>query len=467
MTVRRWLILLVAVAFALRLGFFLADPNPGQNAGLAAEQGGVAHNIVSFGRWFVTDRNPNQPAVVVPNHLVDPSDVPLDPHPQFAPDVIEMPGLALLEAAAWKITGDQDYGYVQLLQVVLDSLMVPLVFWIGVRLFRRRRAALVAAGLYAAFPPLAALTKVPHLDTWSVFFTIGVTALFLRALDAWDGERRWRALLTLGVVTGVGMYFRPGIVLLPLALAAASMPSGGWRRGLALGGVPLVLALLFIVPWTIRNAEEFHAFIPTRLAGGQSLWEGLGEVDNNYGAVLDDVATQRQVHRVRPDLVYGTPAYDSYLGDKAKTVIREHPLFYLRVVARRVAVSTVLLRNSNWAQSVEPPANYMRRTGRSVLGYVTHRPIDALWALLIGCLEPFVFLVAIVTAALTWRRLYREHLLLAAVVLATLAPYILLHFEPRYALPASFVYLLLFGLGADLSVERVAAHRRPLAIAAA
>jgi 4-amino-4-deoxy-L-arabinose transferase-like glycosyltransferase len=467
MTVRRWLILLVAVAFALRLGFFLADPNPGQNSGLAAEQGGVAHNIVSFGRWFVTDRNPNQPKVVEPHHLVDPSDVPLDPHPRFAPDVIEMPGLALVEAAAWKITGDQDYGYVQVLQVLLDSLMVPLVFWIGVRLFRRPRAALIAAGLYAVFPPLAALTKIPHLDTWSVFFTVGITALFLRALDAWDGARRWRRLIALGVVTGIGMYFRPGIVLLPLALALASLPSGGWRRSLALGGVPLVLALVFIAPWTVRNAEEFHAFIPTRLAGGQSLWEGLGEVHNDYGAVLDDVATERQVHRVRPDLVYGTPAYDNYLGNKAKTVIREHPLFYLRVLARRVVVSTVLLRNSNWAETLESPFDYTRRTGRSALGYVTHRPLDALWALLIGFLEPFLFIVGVVTAALTWRRYHREHLLLAAVVVATLAPYILLHFEPRYALPASFVYLLLFGLAADLSLDRVAARRRSLVAATA
>ena len=96
----------------------------------------------------------------------------------------------------------------------------------------------------------------------------------------------------------------------------------------------------------------------------------------------------------------------------------------------------------------------MDRTGDSPAGYVLHRPFDAARAAAIGLAEPLLFLIAILTAALTWRRHWRRHLLLAAVVVSTIAPYIVLHVESRFALPASFAYMILAGLGADLVLSR-------------
>jgi 4-amino-4-deoxy-L-arabinose transferase-like glycosyltransferase len=443
----------VAVAFVLRLGFFLGDPNPAQNAGLTAAHGEIAHNIAAHGQWFVANRAPQSEAlpVAIDGHLADRSELAhpaADRNPSFEPEVIEMPGLAVLLAAAWAVTGDEDYGYVQVLQVVIDSLMTLLVFWIALRLFDRPRAALIAAGLYAVFPPIAALSIVPHLDTWAGSLTLGITALFLKSRD----DRRW--LIALGVLTGIGIYFRPGVAILPLALAAASLPTLGWRRSIVAGGVPFAIAMLLMAPWTVRNAVEYDRFIPNRIAAGQSLWEGFGEIENPFGARLDDVATERQVRAERPDLAYGTPEYDAYLQDKAVEAIKSDPGFYARLMAHRVVHTTVLLRNSNWAYELESPFETMDRTGESILGYVTGRPFDALRSLAVGWLEPLLFLIAILTAALTWRRYWRQSLVLASVVVATLAPYIVLHVEPRFALPASFAYIILAALGADLVLSR-------------
>ena len=301
--------------------------------------------------------------------------------------------------------------------------------------------------------PIAALATIPHLDTWAISLTLSITALFLRACDAQDG-RRWRWLLALGVLTGLGIYFRPGVAILPPLLAIATIPTLGLRRAIVAGGVPFVVAMLLMAPWTIRNAVEYDAFIPNRIAAGQSLWEGMGELDNDFGAVLDDVATERQVETERPDLEYGTPEYDAYLQDKAVEAIKEHPAFYARLLAHRVVHTTVLLRNSNWAYDLESPGASMDRTGDGVVGYVLGRPGDALRALAIGVAEPLLFMIALLTAALTWRRHWRRHLLLVVVVFATIAPYIVLHVEPRFALPASFAYMILAGLGADLVLSK-------------
>jgi 4-amino-4-deoxy-L-arabinose transferase-like glycosyltransferase len=456
---RWWLVGFVAAALALRIAFLAADPHPVENAGLSADQGEMARNIVDHGRWFVI--NPRASAVVGPRQhregrLVDPAAIDYsaaDRSAQYSPQVLQPVGEAVVLAGLWTVSGDERYIYVQVLQVLLDAAMVPLVFWISLWLYRRRTAALIAAGLYAAFLPIAALTRIPHLDTWGVVFTISITALLLRALD---GDRRIPWLVAAGVATGLGVYFRPAALLIPLVMGFAALPSYGWRRSLLFAGIPLLVAGGLMLPWTIRNYDTFHRFIPTRIGTGQNLWEGLGEIKNDFGAALDDGLTSRQVHQVRPDLRYGTPAYDDYLKDKAVEAIKQHPTHYLRVVARRVAKATIAMQNPTWIEATDP-ALLRPSTGTTLHALTTH-PWDGVRLAVYRLLEPLVFLIALITLIIT-RREWRRHVFLIAVVAASLAPYIALHFEPRYGLATSFAYMVLVGLGAESALRWIGRRR--------
>jgi 4-amino-4-deoxy-L-arabinose transferase-like glycosyltransferase len=421
---RMALVAIVALAVLVRLVVLVADPNPSDNAGLALNHGEMARNIVDKGRWFTANLEAFELVGAEQERrgeLVDPADVnfaPADAKPRYQPVVLQPVGAGAVLAGLWFLSGDEDYVYLQLLQIALDALMVLLVFWIAMRLYRRPLSALLAAGMYAVFVPIVILTKIPHLDIWGVYFTISIVALAVRA---WQSERALPWLLAAGALTGLGLYFRPGVLLVPLALAAAALPWIGWRRALPAALVPLVAAAALAVPWTIRNYDEFDRFIPTRIGIGQNLWEGLGEVQNDFGAVLDDQATARQVAKEDPSLEYGTPEYDDHLRDKAEDAIRDHPGHFAKVVARRAFVTTVGLHNLS---------------------------------LPVGLLEPLLFVLAVGIAAATWRRYPRQHTFLAAVPLATALPYLVLHVEPRYMLPASFVYLIWLALGVDLAIER-------------
>lgn len=421
---RRPLILagLVLVALVLRLALLAADTHPYDEAGLATDSGNVAVNILA-GRGItenITGLQAINAREAAAQKLIDPADINPDtlPPAHYQPSVLEPPGEAVLLAAIWKITGSQRYIYLQVLQAVIDSLMVLLVYAIASALFRLPRAPLFAAAGYAVFYPIAVLTRIPHLDIWAVFFTIGITACFTESLES-DHPWRWVALA--GVLAGIGVQFRPGVLLLLPLLALATITWRGWRWALRAGVLSVVLMGVLMIPWTVRNASEFHQFIPTRIGIGQNLWEGLGEVNNGFGAVLDDQVTLTQVHEARPDLVYGTPAYDSYLEHKAITAIRQHPGVMLHAVARRLWVTTVDLHTLGWP-----------------------------W----GLLEIALFVFAVLVAILTRRRYARQHLLLLAVPVATILPYLALHVEARYILPASFVYLIWVGLGVDLALGR-------------
>jgi 4-amino-4-deoxy-L-arabinose transferase-like glycosyltransferase len=197
-------------------------------------------------------------------------------------------------------------------------------------------------------------------------------------------QRRW--LVLLGLLTGVGIYFRPFLFFLPILLALLVTPGGGWRRRFAWVALPSLVALCVLAPWTIRNYAEFHRFIPTRAGLGYALYEGIGQASSDKDATS-------YVQKHRPGLKGLAPESDSFLLRSAIDTIRSHPLRYLHIIARRLAY-------------------------------------------LLPCL-----LVIVV-----WRRWRAAGLMLLAVAVGTIVPFIPIGGDTRFYLPAAFAYLILLAM---------------------
>lgn len=262
----RWpAVALFLLALVVRLGFLATDPHPFADSGLAADSAEVARQIDAHGRWFTSNMTALDQLGALQDRrlrLIDPATVDFraaDARAVMQPEALEPPGEPVVLAAIWKLTGSERWLPYQLLMVVLGALMTPLVAGISTRLFRRTGAAYLAGVLYAVFPPLAWLCSVPHLDAWAVDLTIVITALLLSARDA---ERPRRLLLLAGVAVGVGCYFRPEVLLLAPVVALATVTRSAWRDALQLGALPTLVALVILLPWTIRNAERFTRSSP-------------------------------------------------------------------------------------------------------------------------------------------------------------------------------------------------------------
>jgi 4-amino-4-deoxy-L-arabinose transferase-like glycosyltransferase len=392
------LALILLLAIALRAAAYVEAPRPIEGAGLAAEQAEMARNIVGRGKWFVV----NDSALVLlqqrqtrEQQLIDPSHVDFsraDRHPSYRLEVQQMPGVALVLSGLWWITGDKTYASIQWLQILLDTAMVLLIFWIGRRLTSSTFVAIFAALLYAVWIGAIVVAKRPIPDTWAVFFTVACLGAFV-----WARQRPqsiWR-LVPLGVLAGLGIYFRPFIGILPIALGLVGTPRPGWRTRLAWIALPTSVALLVLSPWTIRNYYEFHRFIPTRTGLGQAVFEGSG------GAATDEAAAAA-VRRDNPKARYGTPKYDEVLLRKAGRLILDDPWLYLRRVLRRAR-----------------------------------------------------FLLPCLLVVLVWRRWKKEALLLAAVAVATVVPYLFIGDDTRFYLPAAFAYLILGAMASSVIVSHL------------
>jgi 4-amino-4-deoxy-L-arabinose transferase-like glycosyltransferase len=448
------LLAIVAVAIGVRVAYDLTTGHSGMISTLSAN---VAHNLVADGRWFyVNGRAESYLSLIDGQHhgIVDPASVnysSVDRNGSWVPEVAESVGAPAVIAALWAMTGSERYIQIQLLQGFVDALCALLVYWIAMQLFKRRRGALLAAGLFAVYPPLAWQTANPYNDIWAVDFTIAIVASYMVATRS---PHRWRALIACGVLVGVGINFRPEVIFVIPALAVAALADTGWREALRRALVPTLVASALLVPWTIRNFEEFHAFIPTRDAFWAAMYVGLAEVPGVFNEEHSiQVRLEAESERAHPGVVTETPSLDASFKHYFIQAVERHPLAYVEVLAHRVLMATVALHETIW----------MRRGAGPVFGYKGGPlafAVDQPFELLEYVLQPAVFLLAMLGLLVTWRRWRRQNAALVAVVLAVLVPYLAAHVEARYLLPACFVYFIWIGVGADLLIEQVRSRWR-------
>jgi hypothetical protein len=398
--------LILVLAFGLRVAVYIEAPRPLDGAGLVAEQGEMARNIVDHGVWF--SENPAAYALLKKRQaqeqrLVDPAGVDfseVDRRSSPIPIVNQMPGVAVILAGLWWSTGNQTYALLQWLQLLLDTVMVLVVYWIALRLSNSLRVSAIAAFLYAIWPGAIVVAKRPMLDTWAGFFTIACAALFVWARERPSSRSR---LAILGFVTGLGIYFRPFIILVPILLALVATPGRSWRRRIMWVACPTAIALLVLAPWTIRNYQEFHRFIPTRTGLGQALFEGTGQTASDEGAA-------EFVRSHGKNAAYGSPAYDDFLLSGAARAIFDDPGFYLRLVGHRAR-------------------------------------------LLLPCL----------LALLAWRRWRSAVLIPVTAAAAVILPYLLIGDDTRLYLPAAFAYLILIAMVVELALSATGQWRTTIA----
>jgi 4-amino-4-deoxy-L-arabinose transferase-like glycosyltransferase len=157
-----------------------------------------------------------------------------------------------------------------LFHVALGTASVALVFLVG-RAVASVRVGLVAATLLAVFPNVIYQVATVQLETTFIFLVLASLAVIVT--HDWSvGPPSVRRLVAFGATLGVTVLVRPFAAVLLAGLAAALWSQGlGWRRVAAGVAVPLGVVVLLSVPWTIRNAVQLDAFVPSSTNMGDTL----------------------------------------------------------------------------------------------------------------------------------------------------------------------------------------------------
>jgi 4-amino-4-deoxy-L-arabinose transferase-like glycosyltransferase len=194
-----------------------------------------------------------------------------------------------------------DLDIVRLVQVVMSTVTVWLVYLLGCELFDRR-AGIVAAGLFAFYPPFVAFSHLLWAETQFTLLNVAWMLLLVRGVRT----RQRATLCVCGIAFALAAMTRLVVFsFLPLAVAwMFVVKPQAWRATARLAAALLLGAVLTLAPWTIRNAFVYRAFVPIVPGNGLALlWGASPDITAEMKATgLDrthDVAERTRLARRR------------------------------------------------------------------------------------------------------------------------------------------------------------------------
>jgi hypothetical protein len=248
----------------------------------------------------------------------------------------DLPGLGYLIAWTSRLLGGElTTRYALALQVLVELLSV-LAFTLCAARALGSRVALGSALVYVlAYPFIWPIASLPMRDV----FILGTYASWIAAVFLFlyrPQPRVWPAIAALLTLGSLLLWVRPHgyyffLVLLPLVL-------GSRQRSLR-ARAALALALV-LVPWLsfgrpLRQFNLRHYGVAETDALGRTLWQHMGIAQPNpYGFTLPDEGMLPFIRsRHGKEVEYASPEMNRLLGDYARRVMREDPLYYLKTVA--------------------------------------------------------------------------------------------------------------------------------------
>jgi 4-amino-4-deoxy-L-arabinose transferase-like glycosyltransferase len=220
----------------------------------------------------------------------------------------------------------------RIFEAVLGTIIVALTALVALRLWGRREA-LLSGAIAAVYPPLIIVGS--SLMTEPLFVAL-VLAAVLTALVHRDSTRRWRWLIATGVLVALaGLTHGNGILLLaPIVfLVWSDRPRLAWRSLRAPIAV-VAAAVITLVPWTVRNANVFHTFVPITTESGYLLagvYDRSTAHETRYPALWEPpFAGEARVLARHADL--NEAQISSRLNTVAIDYLDAHPAYVLKVL---------------------------------------------------------------------------------------------------------------------------------------
>jgi 4-amino-4-deoxy-L-arabinose transferase-like glycosyltransferase len=240
------------------------------------------------------------------------------------------------------------------LNCVFSALATIPLFYAAKRIAGDTTAA-VAGWIWTIFP---AGIVLPFQWIWDTSLSVLLSAALLWGTIKLEDSRRRRDFALYGLLWGISVLTNPTLgAVLPLLL--------GWllyqhrvnrALQLRLGLVTLGVLCLTCLPWTIRNYEQFHHFIPLRSNFPYEFWSGNNEIFDEHSREVNRITRYEQVH------LYAELGENEFLHEKmakALDFVRTHPALYARLFGERI-MATWFGTDSPWQDFLQTESNLAR-----------------------------------------------------------------------------------------------------------
>ncbi|MES1255815.1 MAG: glycosyltransferase family 39 protein [Acidobacteriota bacterium] len=222
------------------------------------------------------------------------------------------PGMSLVLAGWYFVTTPSPLAG-KILQIGFSALLVWQT-WATVRQFLPERVARLAALLVAVSPTLVFYTATLGYEILLALVLLLSCRLAFRVTTVHASSVP--TLLAIGALLGCGALLKPICLLLPVLFAVAWwLIDGSLLRAAGRAALVVVVMLLVISPWTLRNYRVLHAFVPISTNGGTTLYSannpratGLAMPVEPLPGESDEVSRDRLRMKAAVAWILGHPA---------------------------------------------------------------------------------------------------------------------------------------------------------------
>jgi len=233
-------------------------------------------------------------------------------------------------ALCLSLFGD-DQVFVKIVQAVVDSLTIVLIYFVMKEIFDPE-TALLSAGILSLYPFSAYLTISIASEPLFTFFLSGFV---LSSVYAVRSTKRWYYCVT-GILLGLATLTRGTTQFVPLMFPVMLILLGKRGRDSIFCYTALCLSfVLVILPWTVRNYVVLDDFIPVATGGGIVVLMGSSEK-------FLTIAGKPEMYQAHIPPAGGTPSQNDKFFARAglerhMVHLQTDPLGFVRFMAKKLA----------------------------------------------------------------------------------------------------------------------------------
>jgi len=323
------------------------------------------------------------------------------------------PGYEFFLGALFWLLG-HSYPAVWVIQALLHTASATLVFLLAKKLIPGERESvfrLFSVAVFGFHPDLIQMAAMLMTETLFIFLMLASVYCVLSYLS----RPRVEAAIPAATILALAILTRPTALVLLGIFAVALI----WRRSLKTLLVVLLIQVVLIGPWTLRNYRLYHSFVLTTAAGGYDLWVGNNPSSNGELQPTQEITSYL--------VEQGYIATDQKGIGEVERFALDQPGSFLRLQIVKTIKYFSLIRTSAWWSNLNGLSREVTLVLSSGFSFV-------------------LFLLGILGAFLAWRDKQgqaRWLLLFAAATPASVIPIVV---ETRYRYPLYPFLAVLAGL---------------------
>lgn len=208
-------------------------------------------------------------------------------HPTFqttVPSAYMPPGLSYIYYFFFKIFGDNSTSYILILTLnsLLASFSAIIIYKLAMKIYEDKTIALMSS-IYIAFSPILIFSTINFNSI--IIYQVLIGLIFIYFMKSYSRPEiiNLRTVVMLSILLGIFLYFRSEMLAFTLLIASLFVIKKKFYTPVRLWWAALILLIpiLIISPWSIRNYIVFGKIIPITTSFGYNFYIGHSDQDTD------------------------------------------------------------------------------------------------------------------------------------------------------------------------------------------